>query len=80
MPSRNDKAAARARLNEADMEQRNAPRRRNGSARAAMGANRGKQRKNTLGGRRKSLIKLKTDKEIQAFSYAMALLDFDGFG
>ena len=68
MASKNDKAAERTQLNEEDMENGKAllPERRL-DAREAMRAKGTGKRKNALGGPRKSLIRLDSAKEIQAF-------------
>ena len=62
------KPPERAQLNEEDMEDRKAPgRKRRLDAREPMRAKGTSKRKNALGGPRKSLIRLNSDKEIQAF-------------
>jgi len=83
MPSKNGKAAERPQLNEADMEKRRAFPPKGGPTREAMRANRAGERKNALGGPRKSLITLDSDKQIQAFplvGFGRAWPDLAQFG
>jgi hypothetical protein len=81
MPSRNDNTAERAKLNEEDMESSKAPGRSSGpTRREAMRANRAGKRKNTVGGPRKSLIRLDSDKENPSSSLGWAWLDLAQFG
>jgi hypothetical protein len=81
MPSKNDKAAERAQLNEADMEERKAPGRSGGPARARRcGRTAQAKEKTPLGGSAQVLDEARFGQGNPSFSLGWAWLDLAGFG